>query len=76
MKELDQLLLNFNFNKSYSKDDFFVSTCNFFAFSLIDSWPKWEKNIVNICGERYSGKTHLSKIFFDRSTSKIFDSQK
>ena len=73
MKEDKQLLLNFKFNKSYSKDDFFVSESNFFAFNLIDTWPRWEKNIINVCGEKYSGKTHLSKIFSKKSKSKVFD---
>jgi len=76
MKELDQLLLNFNFSKNYKKDDFFVSKSNFFAFNLIDTWPKWEKNILNICGEKYSGKTHLSEIFLNKNKGKILDSRK
>ena len=76
MKELDQLLLNFNFSKNYKKDDFFVSKSNFFAFNLLDSWPKWVKNIVNICGENYSGKTHLSEIFMNKNKGKILDSKK
>ncbi len=74
MSELDQLLLNFNFSKNYKKDDFFVSKSNFFAFNLIDTWPKWEKNILNICGEKYSGKTHLSEIFLNKNKGKILNS--
>ena len=76
MNELDQLLLNFNFSKNYKKDDFFVSKSNFFAFNLLDTWPKWEKNIVNICGENYSGKTHLTEIFMNKNKGKILDSKK
>ena len=76
MRELDQLLLNFNFSKNYKKDDFFVSKSNFFAFNLIDTWPKWEKNIINICGEKYSGKTHLSQIFLNKNKGKIIESKK
>ncbi len=76
MRELDQLLLNFNFSKNYKKDDFFVSKSNFFAFNLIDTWPKWEKNIINICGEKYSGKTHLSQIFLNKNKGKILESNK
>jgi len=75
MSELDQLLLNFKFSKNFKKDDFFVSKSNFFAFSLIDMWPKWEKNILNICGEKYSGKTHLSEIFLKKNKGKLFDSK-
>ena len=74
MSELDQLLLNFKFSKNYKKDDFFVSKSNFFAFNLINTWPKWEKNILNVCGERYSGKIHLSEIFLNKNKGKLFDS--
>ena len=56
MGELDQQLLKFDFNKNYKKDDYFVSKSNYFAFTLIDSWPRWESKILNICGEKYSGK--------------------
>ena len=76
MRELDQLLPNFDFSKNYKKDDFFVSKSNFFAFNLLDTWPKWEKNIINVCGEKYSGKTHLSEIFLNKNKGKILDSKK
>ena len=59
----EQQLIDFNFDKNYKSDDFFVSKCNYFAFSLIETWPKWEKNILNIYGEKFSGKSHLSEIF-------------
>ena len=75
MRDNKQLLLDFIFNKSYSKEDFFVSECNFFAFNLLDSWPRWEKNIVNLCGEKYSGKSHLSEIFSKKSKSIILDAK-
>ena len=29
----------------------------------MESWPKWEKNFINIIGENFSGKTHLIDIF-------------
>ncbi len=63
MRELNQLLLNFNFKKSFNDHDYYVSGSNFFAFNLIDKWPKWEKRILNIYGENFSGKTHLANIF-------------
>ena len=43
---------------------------------MIDTWPKWEKNIINVCGEKYSGKTHLSEIFLNKNKGKILDSKK
>jgi len=63
MNKLNQTLLEFELKQNFAYDDFFVSKCNFFAFNLIESWPKWEKNILNIYGEKFSGKSHLSEIF-------------
>ena len=69
MKELNQLLLNFNFKKSFNEHDYFVSNSNYFAFNLVDKWPKWEKKILNISGEKFSGKTHLANIFKLKSSA-------
>ena len=63
MTDLNQLLLKFDLKQNYKNDDFYVNKNNFFAFSLIEKWPRWEKNILNIYGEKYCGKTHLSNIF-------------
>ena len=63
MKDLNQLLFKFDLKQNYKNEDFYVNKSNFFAFSLIEKWPKWEKNILNIHGEKYCGKTHLSNIF-------------
>ena len=67
MKHLNQLLLNFKHKQNFNYNDFYVSKSNFFAFQLIDNWPKWEKNILNIYGEKFSGKTHLSNIFLSKN---------
>ena len=45
MKNLNQLLLNFKNNENFNYNDFYVSKSNYFAFKLIEKWPKWEKNI-------------------------------
>ena len=63
MKDLNQLLLQFDLKQNYKNEDFYVNNSNFFAFSLVEKWPKWEKNILNIHGDKHSGKTHLSNIF-------------
>ena len=72
MKDLNQLLLNFNIKQNYKYEDFYVSKSNYYAFSLIENWPKWEKNFVNIYGEKYSGKTHLANIFIKKFKAKKF----
>ena len=76
VKDLRQQLFNFEFNKSLSKHDFFVSESNFYAYNLLLSWPKWEKKILNIYGERYSGKTHLIQIFLEKNKGLIIDLNK
>ena len=67
MKNLNQLLLNFKHNKNFNYSDFYVSKSNYYAFQLIEKWPKWEKNILNIYGEKFSGKTHLVNIFLNKN---------
>tara|TARA_E500000331_G_scaffold353903_1_gene405661 strand:+ start:52 stop:726 length:675 start_codon:yes stop_codon:yes gene_type:complete len=71
MKELNQQIFNFENNKSLNANDFFVSRSNYYAYQLVNSWPKWEKKIVNICGEKYSGKSHLSNIFIQKFKGRI-----
>jgi len=70
MKEYNQLLLNLNGKQNFNSDDFYVSKSNFYAYKLIEKWPKWEKNILNIYGETCSGKTHLANIFKKKNKAK------
>ena len=59
---MDQLIFKFPFSKKYYEQDFFVSSNNFSAFKLVESWPAWPGKWLNIFGASGSGKTHLSKI--------------
>ncbi len=67
MRELDQKLLDFGISESFDENDFYVSKSNYFAKNIIEAWPKWEKKIVNLTGDEYCGKTHLSNIFEKKS---------
>jgi chromosomal replication initiation ATPase DnaA len=66
MSILNQLILNFDYDQNFKDQDFYVSKSNEFAFKLLNSWPKWEKNFVNLIGENFSGKTHLVNIFLQK----------
>ena len=66
MKSLNQLLLDFDYEQNFRDDDFYVGKSNFHSFELINKWPKWEKNFLNISGEKFSGKTHLTNIFLKK----------
>jgi chromosomal replication initiation ATPase DnaA len=66
VKSLNQLLLDFDYEQNFRDDDFYVGKSNFYTFELINKWPKWEKNFLNISGEKFSGKTHLVNIFLKK----------
>ena len=66
MKSLNQLLLDFDYEQNFRDDDFYVGKSNFYTFELVNKWPKWEKNFLNISGEKFSGKTHLTNIFLKK----------
>ena len=66
MTNLNQLIIKFDYEQNFNDDDFYVSNSNKHIFSLLEQWPKWEKNFVNIIGEKFSGKTHLVNIFIKK----------
>jgi len=66
MKNLNQLLLDFDYKQNFRDDDFYVGKSNFYSFEMIHKWPKWENNFLNISGEKFSGKTHLADIFLKK----------
>ena len=74
MRDLNQLILKFNYDQNFKDDDFYVSKSNAHIFSLLNKWPKWEKNFINIIGEKFSGKTHLINIFLKKFKGIKFNS--
>ena len=70
MSDLNQLLLKLDHKTNFNEHDFYISKSNINAFNFINKWPNWEKKILNISGEKFSGKSHLANIF--RSKSKAF----
>ena len=73
MRELNQLLLDFDIKRTFNDHDYYVTNNNYFAFNLIDNWPNWEKKILNISGEKFSGKTHLANIFRSKSSALLLN---
>ena len=66
MKNLNQLILKFDHEQNFNDEDYYVSKSNNHLLKLLNSWPKWEKNFINLIGERFSGKTHLINIFLKK----------
>ena len=66
MKNLNQLIIKFDYEQNFKDEDFYVSNSNKHIFSLLNQWPRWEKNFLNISGEKFSGKSHLINIFIKK----------
>ena len=67
MKNLDQNIIRFEYDKNFKFEDFYVSKSNKHVLDLLKNWPNWEKNFINIIGEKFSGKTHLVNIFLKKN---------
>ena len=66
VKDLNQQIIKFDYEKNFKNEDFFITKNNEHVFNLLNKWPKWEKNFLNISGEKFSGKTHLINIFLEK----------
>ena len=66
VKDYNQQIIKFDYNQNFKYEDFYVSSSNAHIFNLLEKWPNWEKNFLNISGENYSGKTHLIDIFLKK----------
>jgi len=66
-----QLTFKFPFKTNYFEEDFYVSSNNFAAYRLIESWPKWPSKNINIFGPLGCGKTHLANILKKKISSSL-----
>ncbi len=70
---MDQKIIKFTHEKNLKDSDFFVSKSNKHVHDFLLTWPNWGKNLVNICGENFSGKSHLVNIFIKKFKGIIFN---
>ena len=66
MKDSSQQIIKFDYDNNFKYEDFYSSKSNEHVFNLLNDWPRWEKNFLNINGEKFSGKTHLINIFLKK----------
>ena len=66
MRDDTQQIIEFNYEHNFKDEDFYASKSNIHILNLLNNWPKWEKNFLNISGEKLSGKTHLVNIFLKK----------
>ena len=75
MRDLDQTIIKFDYDKNFKNDDFYLSKSNKHVFDFLNIWPKWERNFVNVTGEKLSGKTHLMNIFLNKNKGIKFEAK-
>ena len=75
MRDLNQQIIKFDYEKNFKNEDFYLSKSNKHIFDLLNQWPRWEKNFLNIVGEQFSGKTHLANIFLEKFKGVKFEAK-
>ena len=58
----EQQIFNFDSNLIYSEENFIRDSSNLEAFNYLSKFPKWENRLINLYGEKKSGKTFLLNI--------------
>ena len=67
MRDTNQTIIKFDYDKNFKNSDFVLSKSNKHIYNFLDRWPKWERNFINIIGQKFSGKTHLINIFIKKN---------
>ncbi len=73
MRDSNQTIIKFDYDKNFKNEDFYLSKSNKHVFDFLNLWPKWEKNFVNVIGEKLSGKSHLMNIFLQKNKGIKFE---
>ena len=67
MRDINQSIIKFDHEKNFKNEDFYISKSNKHVFDFLNLWPKWERNFVNIIGDKFAGKSHLMNIFLKKN---------
>ena len=59
----EQLPFDLGHRQAFSRDDFWVSSCNAQAIAWLDRWPQWPSPLLVIQGPAGCGKSHLCHVF-------------
>jgi len=71
MKKSSQLIFDLSRPPAYSAADFLPAPCNEEAMGWIDRWPGWPGFGLALAGPAASGKSHLARIFAEKSDSVV-----
>ncbi|MEO0636232.1 MAG: DnaA/Hda family protein [Pseudomonadota bacterium] len=68
-----QLPLDISLEPSFERDDLVEAPANQAAIAFVDAWPHWPSPIAMLIGPEGSGKSHLARVWVDRSGAKLLD---
>ena len=66
----EQLVLGLNLKETLQKEDFFISSSNLEAVTLLDNIDQWGSGVLLLVGPKGSGKTHLSLVWCKENKAK------
>lgn len=66
-KDGEQLPLAFGHEAQSGRDDLLISDPMSAAVTIVDQWPRWPSPVVIIVGPPGSGKSHLARIWAEKS---------
>lgn len=67
----EQLPLDLPLQSAQERDDLVVGQSNMLAVNWIDAWPEWPGAVTILAGPVGCGKTHLAKVWAERSGASI-----
>jgi len=59
----EQRIFNFNNTKNFFEENLIRDTTNSNVLNFLDKFPNWETKLINIVGEKKSGKSFILQLF-------------
>ena len=66
----EQLVLGLTLKEALEKEDFFISSSNMDAVTLLGNTDRWASGVLLLVGPKGSGKTHLSTVWSKENKAK------
>ncbi len=71
--QIVQMALDISLDPIYRWENFYISSSNDDAISLLQRWPQWEHRVQLIYGQSGSGKTHIAHLWRNGNRASFVD---